>query len=102
MSTSAKLMFFCGKMAAGKSTLARELAAREKAVLLAEDELLNCLFPGEITDIPGYVNRSSRLRDALGPLICALLFKGISVVLDFPRIHQPSVRGSAQSSSART
>jgi len=29
MSTSAKLIFFCGKMAAGKSTLARDLAARE-------------------------------------------------------------------------
>lgn len=30
----AKLIFFCGKMAAGKSTLATELAAREHAVLL--------------------------------------------------------------------
>jgi len=42
MSTSAKLIFFCGKMAAGKSTLARDLARRENAVLLranAEHEL---------------------------------------------------------------
>ena len=83
-STSAKLIFFCGKMAAGKSTLARELAQREHAVLLVQDEFLESLYPGEITDIPGFVKCSSRLRNALAPHICALLSKGISVVLDFP------------------
>ena len=77
-------MFFCGKMAAGKSTLARDLAVRENAVLLVQDDFLNALFPGEITDIPGFVKRSSRLKNALTPLVCALLSKGISVVLDFP------------------
>jgi predicted kinase len=84
MNTSAKLMFFCGKMAAGKSTLARHLADRENAVLLVQDDFLNALFPGEITDIPGFVKRSSRLKDALTPHVCDLLSKGISVVLDFP------------------
>src|SRR5215813_352173 len=84
MHHSAKLLFVCGKMAAGKSTLARELAERENAVLLVQDELLDHLFPGEITDIPGFVQCSSRLRNALGPLIGALLSKGVSVVLDFP------------------
>jgi predicted kinase len=83
MSTSAKLIFMCGKMAAGKSTLARDLAKRENAILLVQDEFLDKLFPGEITDIPAFVNRYSRLKDALTPLICALLSKGISVVLDF-------------------
>ncbi|MGH9883153.1 MAG: AAA family ATPase, partial [Pyrinomonadaceae bacterium] len=52
MSISAKLIFLCGKMAAGKSTLARDLAQRENAVLLVQDEFLDHLFPGEITDIP--------------------------------------------------
>lgn len=84
MSISAKLIFLCGKMAAGKSTLARELVQRENAVLLVQDDLLDCLFPGEITDIPGFVKCSSRLKNALGPHVCALLSKGISVVLDFP------------------
>ena len=84
MSTPAKLIFLCGKMAAGKSTLARDLARREDAVLFVEDELLNSLFPGEITDIREFVERSSRLKDALAPHICALLSKGVSVVLDFP------------------
>ena len=49
--SSAKLIFFCGKMAAGKSTLARKLAQREHAVLLVQDELLESLYPGEITDM---------------------------------------------------
>ena len=80
----AKLMFMCGKMAAGKSTLARDLADRENAVLLVQDELLDRLYPDEITDIPGFVKYSSRLKNALEPHVCALLGKGISVVLDFP------------------
>ena len=32
-----KLLFICGKMAAGKSTLSKELAAKEDAVHLAQD-----------------------------------------------------------------
>lgn len=84
MSTAAKLIFFCGKMASGKSTLAKELADREKAILLVQDDLLEALFPGEITDIPGFVKYSSRLKNAVAPHVCALLAKGISVVLDFP------------------
>ena len=83
MNTSAKLIFLCGKMAAGKSTLARDLAQRENAVLLVQDEFLNALFPGEITDIPGFVRCYTRLKDALAPHICDLLSKGTSVVLDF-------------------
>ena len=83
MNTSAKLIFLCGKMAAGKSTVARDLAKRENAILLVQDEFLDALFPGEITDLPGFVKCSSRLRSALAPHVCALLSRGISVVLDF-------------------
>src|ERR1700745_1108813 len=83
MSTSAKLIFLCGKMAAGKSTLARDLAIQENAVLLVQDDLLNALFPGEITDIPSFVNRYTRLKNALTPHVCVLLSNRISVVLDF-------------------
>ncbi len=84
MNQRGKLFFFCGKMAAGKSTLAREIARREDAVLLVQDELLSQLFPGEIADISDYVKYSSRLNDSLTAHICSLLSKGISVVLDFP------------------
>lgn len=79
-----KLVFFCGKMAAGKSTLARTLASEERAVLLVEDQFLATLFPGEIVDLAGYVRCSSRIREALGRHIVQLLAMGVSVVLDFP------------------
>ena len=60
MNNPAKLMFLCGKMAAGKSTLARDLVERGNAILLVQDEFLEGLFPGEIADIPRF---SSALRD---------------------------------------
>jgi predicted kinase len=78
------LIFLCRKMAAGKSTLARTLADREGAIVLVQDELLGNLFPNEIVDIPAFLDRSTRLNTALAPHICALLTRGISVVLDFP------------------
>ena len=71
-------------MAAGKSRLARDLAERGNAIRLVQDELLERLFPGEITDIPAFIDRSLRLGTALAPYICATLAKGVSIVLDFP------------------
>ncbi|HUR81991.1 MAG TPA: ATP-binding protein [Thermoanaerobaculia bacterium] len=84
MSSQATLFFFCGKMAAGKSTLARELAAREGALLLVEDYFLERLYPREIASVADYVKYSSRLKLALAPHIGQLLAAGIPVVLDFP------------------
>lgn len=84
MKQQGKLFFFCGKMAAGKSTLARETARREDAILVVQDEFLVRLFPGEVIDIPSFVKYSSRLNDALAGHICSLLSRGIFVVLDFP------------------
>jgi predicted kinase len=84
MTSKAKLIFFCGKMAAGKSTLASVLAAQKGAVLLVQDEFLGRLYPGEILEIPDFVKYSTRLRAALTPLIQSLLSRGVSVVLDFP------------------
>lgn len=81
---SGTLYFLCGKMAAGKSTLAKELAARGDAILFSEDEFLATLFPGEIVDVPTYITRSRRLREALAEHIQTLLSRGIDVVLDFP------------------
>ena len=80
----AKLIFFCGKMAAGKSTLSKALAAQEQAVLLAQDEWLTRLYPGEILEIADYLRCSARLNAALAPLVGSLLSRGIPVVLDFP------------------
>ena len=84
MMNSPTLYFMCGKMAAGKSTYARELAQRKNAVLLIQDELLEALYPGEIRTIADFVRTSARLRAAMFPHIQHLLTRGVSVVLDFP------------------
>ena len=80
----AKLYFMCGKMAAGKSTHARELARTTNAVLFVQDEFLSALYAGEIRDIDDFVKYSARVRDALSLHIQDLLSRGVSVVLDFP------------------
>lgn len=82
--TDATLYFMCGKMAAGKSTLARQLAHATQALLWVQDDFLGALFPGEIISIADYVRCSARLREALGPRIHELLSRNISIVLDFP------------------
>ena len=74
----------CGKMAAGKSTLAKRLAEERDAALFIEDELLSALFPTEIADLNGYILYSGRLKAALTTPICNLLARGVPVVLDFP------------------
>lgn len=84
MTTETTLHFFCGKMAAGKSTLAKELAKKNNAILLIEDDWLSHLYPEEISDIPDYVRYSIRLKNIVAGHIASLLSHGVSVVLDFP------------------
>lgn len=81
----------CGKIASGKSTLARRLAEGCGTVLLSEDHLLSALYPGEITTIDDYVRCATRLRKAIGPLIVDLLRHDVSVVLDF-QANTPATR----------
>ena len=84
MNNKSTLHFFCGKMAAGKSTLAKTLAKKHNAILLVEDEWLSELYPEEITNIPDYLKYSSRLKNVLSNHIKSILSSGVSVVLDFP------------------
>lgn len=77
------LYLLCGKMAAGKSTLARELAKDRGAMLLSEDRMLASLYPGEVHGVETYVKYSRRLRATLRPHIVEVLTRGNSVVLDF-------------------
>jgi predicted kinase len=84
MSTPGTLHVFCGKMAAGKSTLARDLAACTGATLLVQDEWLAHLFPDEVVDVAAYRRLSARLRAALTEHVVSLLLRGLTVVLDFP------------------
>jgi len=84
MVSGTTLHFFCGKMAAGKSTLAIDLAKDNNAILLIEDDWLSHLYPEEITDIQKYVRYSGRLKKILSGHVVSLLSLGMSVVLDFP------------------
>lgn len=78
------LHFFCGKIAAGKSTLARKLTSEKNAVLISEDLWLSRLYPDSIHTFEDYLTCSSRLKKVLSDHIKGLLREGNSVVLDFP------------------
>ncbi len=78
------LHMICGKIAAGKSTLAAELAAHPATIRISEDAWLACLYKDEQKTIEDYVRNSRRLREAMGEHVVALLRAGLSVVLDFP------------------
>jgi predicted kinase len=79
----ATLHKLCGKIAAGKSTLAAELARQPNTVLIAEDFWMKQLYPGEVLTIEDYAKYSARLCAAMAPHIVQLLQGGVSVVLDF-------------------
>lgn len=76
------LHFISGRLAAGKTTLARQLAEREGAVFLCEDAWLSRLSDGIVT-FEDYLEWSRRCRGVMGPLIVDMLRNGCSVVLDF-------------------
>ena len=83
-SATPMLHFLCGKIGSGKSTLAQQLAAQPGTILLSEDSWLAALYPGEIVDLADYARCASRLRNAMGSHVAALVRAGLSVVLDFP------------------
>ncbi|NVZ69361.1 AAA family ATPase [Pseudomonas costantinii] len=78
------LHLLCGKIASGKSTLAKTLAAEHTAVVLSEDQWLAQLYPAQILSIADYLRCAQRIRGVLGPLVINLLQSGVNVVLDFP------------------
>ena len=78
------LHLLCGKIASGKSTLAKTLVAEHAAILLSEDTWLARLYPGEILSIADYLRSAQRIRGVVGPLVVSLLESGVNVVLDFP------------------
>ena len=78
------LHLLCGKVASGKSTLAAELAERDAAVLISEDEWLSALFGDQMSSLQDYVSCALKLRPVMGRHVTSLLKAGVSVVLDFP------------------
>lgn len=84
VTTSALLYLICGKIAAGKSTFAKQLSERAQTILISEDAWLASLYPGQISSLEDYARCSAQLRSAMAPHIAGLLQAGMSVVLDFP------------------
>lgn len=78
------LHLISGKIASGKSTLAKSLAAEQSAILLSEDHWLSRLYPNQIKSITDYVRLSRQIREVVGPLVVDVLNTGVTVVLDFP------------------
>lgn len=82
--SQAVLTFFCGKMGAGKSTKAAQIAAQTNAVMLSEDEWLTSLYPDKITSLQDYLKYSNRLKPQIKQLVQSILVTGTDVVMDFP------------------
>ncbi|WP_427912950.1 AAA family ATPase [Ramlibacter sp. MMS24-I3-19] len=78
------LHFFCGKAGAGKTTLARSVAASEDGFLTSEDVWLTRLYGDQMQTFEDYRRFSLRLRTVVEPLSVELLRAGRNVVLDFP------------------
>ena len=78
------LIFFCGKMGAGKSTKSCQIAKERNAVLLSEDEWLESLYPNKIHSLKDYVEYSNRLKPLVKSLVQNMLKTGVNVVMDFP------------------
>ncbi len=78
------LYLLCGKIASGKSTLARRIAERPSTLLITMDHWMSILFPMENRTIEDFTRLSARLRAAMGPHVADILRQDISVVLDFP------------------
>jgi len=78
------LHLMCGKIASGKSTLAKSLAEEQRALVLSEDQWLSRLYPEQIKSVADYVRCARQIRGVLGPLVIDVLTAGVSVVLDFP------------------
>jgi len=79
-----RLFFLSGKMASGKSTLAKRLAERENAILFVQDEWLDALYPNLIVNVASYIEYSGRINRTLRLYVVELLKRGTAVVLDFP------------------
>ena len=79
--TMAKAMLICGKIASGKTVYARELAQREKAVILSVDEITLRVFGGDLGERHDEIAR--RTQAYLFDKSLEVLRCGTSVILDW-------------------
>lgn len=84
MKNKGKLLFFCGKMGAGKSTKSKELAAENRAVLISEDDWLSAHYPSQIKTFDDYLKYSTLIKPFVKNHVQHLLSIGVDVIMDFP------------------
>lgn len=84
MSRKGKLILFCGKMGAGKTTLSKTIASKKDAVLISEDEWLSSHYPALISSFEDYIKYSQLIKPFVKDLIQSILCAGVTVVMDFP------------------
>jgi predicted kinase len=84
MTSEPILHLLCGKICAGKSSLAAQLAEAPLTVIVSEDRWLAALFRDEMRTVEDYISCAAKLRRAMAPHLVDLLKAGTSVVLDFP------------------
>ena len=85
------LIFFCGKMGSGKTTLSKKITQETEGIRLSEDELLSQLYPQQITNLKEYQKYSDLIKPVVENIAQQLLRKNLTVVLDFPA-NTPSQR----------
>ena len=83
MTTPPTLHLLCGRIAAGKSTLAAKLARQPGTVLVAEDAWVQALYTDALKTPRDYMRCSAKLRSVVAPHVVQLLGTGVSVMLDF-------------------
>ena len=84
MEPKGTLIFFCGKMGAGKTSMSIELSKQKNTVAISEDTWLSQLYPGQITSFDDYLKFSRQIRSLVKKLAQDILCAGTNVVMDFP------------------
>lgn len=84
MPKQGNLIFFCGKMGAGKSTRSNNISSERNAVLISEDVWLELLYPKQISTFEDYLKYSSQIKPLVKSHVANILKTGTSVVMDFP------------------
>ena len=79
-----KIIFFSGKMGAGKTTYAKKLSSESNTIYLSEDEILSSFYPDEINNIEDYVLYSKRIKPYIMKLVKKLTENDLCVIMDFP------------------
>ncbi|USD67900.1 ATP-binding protein [Vibrio sp. SCSIO 43136] len=84
MGTLGKLHFFCGKMGAGKSTLAQRVGAQCRGVVISEDAWLSAHYPNQIQTFDDYIKHAILIKPFIHSHVLSVLGAGVDVVMDFP------------------